>query len=91
MFLAWLRYGQGPIGKYMLFLVLGERGGKIVGLVANNIPDEAIAAIKSRNRAIDQAPIEIILTWIRELWPGYAPAFREIYNSNCTIERKYEI
>ena len=91
MFLAWTRYGQGPSGKYMLYVVLGERGGKIVCLDANKMPEDVVKILQDRNKVIDSMPIETKLSWIREVWPTYGSAYKEIFTTNVTIERKYPL
>lgn len=91
MFLGWVRQGVGPAGKHQLMVVLGERGGKMVALIASSIPEDVITVLKGRNKLIDEAPVETVISWIREIWPGYSAAYREIYNSNAIIERRFTI
>ena len=89
--LAWIRYGSGETKKHMLMLRLGQPTGKFVGLISEKVPNEVIKAIRVYSEDLDKMDTKAKVSWIKEIWPGYSSAYREIKSSNMVIEKTIDL
>ena len=89
--LIWTKYNSVKKGSYYVLLIyIGENGGKISALIADNVPSEEINILRSEIINLKTLPFEQIGQFIKDNMPiAYARAFRHYDTTRLTILRSY--
>ena len=89
--LWWANY-RGKKNRTILFLYLGEAGGKVVGLETEYVTPGDAAVIKASSRELDGLSLDRRLKWVKRYCPNsYRTAVRTIHSANLHLLDKYQI
>lgn len=85
-------HGKKRQHKYLLLLYLGQRPDKICGIVTDIISDKEKEAILKNKKILKGWPLDKCIEWLKTHAKGaYDKGYREIYNYNTTILKRYEL
>jgi hypothetical protein len=85
--LIWTKYNSIKKGSYYVLLIyLGEKDGKTISLLADNVPQEEINILRSELNTLKTLPLEQIIQFIKDNMPRAATkAFRPYDTTRLVI------
>jgi len=87
--LLWIHYKGQKRTRYILFLSLGSRDGKLVGLDAELVDDASRAKMLS-DKAFRNLSLYAKLNWLRRYCPGtMKAAYRELRQNGIISSKEY--
>jgi hypothetical protein len=88
--LLYISYNNQP--QNVLIFLLGEKPGKICGIISEAIPEACSKAILTHLTWLDALDGPGIYTWFKNNWPSVVTAgYREYLISKTTIHRTIEL
>jgi len=89
--LLWILYKGKKTTRYLLFLNLGNRNGKLVGLDTSKIDNTSRAKMMG-SRDFQNLSLDAKIMWLKRHCPNaMAKAYRELYESNIKSRKEYKI
>jgi len=81
-----------PKNQYFLFLKIGERNGKLCGVLAQEVSDEERAAILKHRKLLDATSLPRRVQWLRDHCPNaYRMHYRQINQGNFQIISQHHL
>jgi len=87
--LLWIHYKGKKRTRYILFLDLGTKDGKIVGLDTKLVDDRSRNMIMS-NSTLPDMSLDSKLRWIKRFCPTAVPALRSLIQKNVVSAQEYK-
>ena len=90
--LVWAKFNKAKSAKYILFILVGQQGGKSVLLMSDKVPPKEAHILRKNHLEIESLPINRRKTWMKDWMPiSYKNAYREIPTEKLTIKSRYPI